>query len=343
MSSSLEKFQSLCRSLDDDGKVTVSAARSIVLYKSSGLCPADVFVDTYGALFPLKYVCSNKTVDLVKKSDWNIFGKNMEKFIETALEKESKARSNESSLKCVVKDPLKTNIVKLMETTGANCKEFRASLFQMKKLKLCGIHFFRWDGTPRQSVQEINWAICHYPSSSGEMMKVLKVLFGAAVLAALIYAISQNNAPTSNLLSPQERADIRKRLKELCLNKEDMCTKRTWDEVDDDYNLKTITAIDPVYKTAYELSSNRFTSAQHCSLIQPLARPILAKLLSSPREKIDHNNPYTKQKMDGHLINYVMIAYFRFLRNKPRLTAKEVEEFAALKKTFPRWEAEVTS
>jgi hypothetical protein len=85
------------------------------------------------------------------------------------------------------------DVIVVSITSGANCKDFRASLFEMKKLKLCGIHVFRWDGTPRQSVNEINWAICHYPSSSGDMIKVLKVLFGAAVLAALIYAMRQNN------------------------------------------------------------------------------------------------------------------------------------------------------
>jgi hypothetical protein len=183
----LQQLQSLCSSSDDDGKIAISTARSIVLYKSSGLCPADLFVDKKnGALLILNQLCSTKTFKVVKQTDWNIFGKNLEKFIDVAVEKETKARSNASSLKCVVKDPLKTKILKLMEASSGNCKDFRASLFQMKKLKLCGIHFFRWDGTPRQSVNEINWAICHYPSSSVGMMNVLKVLLKGIAFVALV-------------------------------------------------------------------------------------------------------------------------------------------------------------
>jgi hypothetical protein len=178
------KFQSLCRSLDDDGKVAVSAARSIVLYKSAGLCPANWFVDAQsGALLPLHELCSSQTFDLVNKSDSNLLDKNLEKFIDVAVEKETKARLYKS-MKCVVTVFLKAKILQLMKKSDANCKEFRATLFHMKNVKLCGIHFFRWDGTPRQSVSEINWAICHYPSSSMDMSKVLSVIFGAAVVAA---------------------------------------------------------------------------------------------------------------------------------------------------------------
>jgi hypothetical protein len=133
-------------------------------------------------------MCSNKIItNLVKKIDWNIFGKNLEKFNDVALEKETKERSNKS-VKCVVTASQKSNILKLMESSGANCKEFRASLMKIRKLKLCGIHFFRWDGTPRQSTGEINWAVCHYPSSSIDMINVLKTLLGSALVLSILYS-----------------------------------------------------------------------------------------------------------------------------------------------------------
>jgi hypothetical protein len=309
-------FQSLCRSLDDDGKVTVSAARSIVLYKSNGLCPVNLFVNENGTLLSLNEVCSPQTYNVVEKKQWKLFGKNLEKFIDVAVEKENKARSNHS-LKCVLGSGLELKILRLLLTHGENCKEFRAALLKIKNLKVRGIHFFRWDGTPRP-LNEIKWAICHYPSSSMDMSNVLKV-FGAAILASSLYAVSKYN---QQRLSPKERLDILKRLELICLNDNDIVTLDAWNKVDD-YSLKTIATILTSNKVVNVFSQG--STRRHCSLIQTLYRWINVKPSGPWR------NPYTNQFFDEREVGAIKVAYKAFLQGKLRLTAEERHELSRLR------------
>jgi hypothetical protein len=69
--------------------------------------------------------------------------------------------------------------------------EFRRDLMKNGSLKLCAIHFLRWNGEPRQSIEDVVWAVKHLSHSRKKMHGILKIVIVVGMIIAFVVAWRQ--------------------------------------------------------------------------------------------------------------------------------------------------------
>ena len=185
-----EKFQSLCSERTDDDLMRIDELRRIVLYRSNGSCPANMVLSTDdGSFLPVKQVCNDKTYAIVKKralfqiKDMDVFGDKARK-----TEVDMMATKNSKYFVSYLKNRQRAMLDELAVRHQSNCKSFRQSLLA-SGIDLVAIHVCRWDGTPRQSVAEIQSAICLYPPRPNKLWWIgfFKAMLAVTGYMALSY------------------------------------------------------------------------------------------------------------------------------------------------------------
>lgn len=175
------KFQALCGIPEgSDEPLYIGEIRQILLFRSSGLCPARLLVSMVdGSILSRKEICQPETLTWAKRKSWFDF-RGFEKLKDETTKHESKFISS-TSYKCSLSRSQADELRKMVAQCKGDCKAFRRQLLMSKNIETVSIHFFRWDGSPRASIAEIEKAICIYPSSPKRMNIFLKLFLGIVV------------------------------------------------------------------------------------------------------------------------------------------------------------------
>ena len=165
----IQAFKTLCQSSSSED-LTVQEARTILLHVSKGMIPAEKLINKDGNLFTLPEVCSRTLGELRKYSLF--LGRRQlarDDFVQ-ALKK-----SEDISEKvCYLAHDFKY-LPTLPETRND----------AMAKGATVGIHFFTWDGKPRDAA-DIHRAMCKYSTQKKAMSKVTQGLIIASVTVAIV-------------------------------------------------------------------------------------------------------------------------------------------------------------
>ena len=129
----VEAFRSICKLQKDDN---IDRAREHLLLISKGNIPASFLVDMDGRLFPMSEICS-KTIDELKRftAPWRWQRANRTKLVKTLKEAEMTVKKQDDS------SPPKKQL---------SPAEKRAKIMAQDPMALA-IHFFAWDGKPRDA------------------------------------------------------------------------------------------------------------------------------------------------------------------------------------------------
>lgn len=151
----MNTFKNLCNGRDE---LAITQVRQIALLATDGLCPGNIFLNDQGGPLNMRMTCENTYRFVAKyKPAWWHYGRSQALMFFEAMAMAVK--------RCSL-DPEKHNLLTSIP------KQKTLSFFRKMVLTTLGsdnvkaIHFFRWDGSCRSSVNEITWAICHYPSKS---------------------------------------------------------------------------------------------------------------------------------------------------------------------------------
>ena len=173
----LLQFRQMCQDADVD--MNASGVRKILLFLTDGRCPASTFmaVNT-GELLDKATVCRLASTSVMTGRMHNVgmFSGPMETQV-------AAKQKNEvfGSLKCVAGPRLQGDMQawqEEFEKTKNPVQHFRKRLAETLGPSLCGIHLFKWNGTPRSSMREIAFAVCHYEPTRKGMRKAVKVALG---------------------------------------------------------------------------------------------------------------------------------------------------------------------
>ena len=183
-----DKFKSLCSAAGTDGdSMRIDELRRIILYRSNGVCPANMILSNDdGSFLPVKQVCNDKTYAVVKRKPF-FQNKDMDVFADKARQTEVNMMATKNS-KCAIGNRQQRVLDDLALRHQNDCKAFRKGLLA-SGVDLVAIHVCRWDGTPRKSVAEIRSAICLYPSHPNKLFWIgfIKVMLAVTGYLAVTY------------------------------------------------------------------------------------------------------------------------------------------------------------
>lgn len=165
----IQAFKTLCQSSSSE-ELTVQEARTILLHVSKGMIPADKLLHKDGNLYTLPEVCSKTLGDLRK---YSLF-----------LGRRQLARDD------VVEAMKQGEAISEKVCYLAHDFVYRSTLPEtrleaMAKGATVGIHFFTWDGKPRDAA-DIHKAMCKYSTQKKVMSKVTKGLLYASATVAIV-------------------------------------------------------------------------------------------------------------------------------------------------------------
>lgn len=186
----LKSFEDLC---DAQNSLTVDQARKIVLSVTEGLCPATFLVNSAGRPLDMLSICA-KTHALVAQNSPTSTTYDLETNARNLTASETKAM-DEVCRKETTKEGL---MLQRMMETHRTLPRYRKEIVKTLKDEVKAIHFFRWDGSCRSSVDEIRWALCYYPSTKKRMdttKKVLLSLIKGVAAVGLDFLIGANRHP----------------------------------------------------------------------------------------------------------------------------------------------------
>ena len=165
----IQAFKTLCQSSSSED-LTVQEARTILLHVSKGMIPADKLLSKDGDLFTLPEVCSKTLGELRKYSLY--------------LGRRQLARDDFVQALKKVED-ISENVCYLPHdfTVDATLPETRREA--MAAGATVGIHFFTWDGKPRDAA-DIKKAMCKYSTQKKVMSEVMKGVIVASVTVAIV-------------------------------------------------------------------------------------------------------------------------------------------------------------
>lgn len=172
----------------------------MVLFRTSGQCPAQHFIDPQqGTCLSLEQVCAN-TMSLVKKAkDW--VWQRQSDFVADTQKMASAEINAKPSWRCALSRSQLAAVKTLAQEHAQNINEFR--ILVLKKIPGAkGIHFFGWDGKPR-TVAQIEWALCHYSTNAQKMERafwILVSLAGLAMFTKSAWSFGLNNSETLHAL-----------------------------------------------------------------------------------------------------------------------------------------------
>ena len=129
----VDTFKSFCKLQTDDN---LDKARESLLLISKGNIPASFLVNTDGSLLPLADVCSRTMPELKRfKAPWKWQRANRTKLVQTLKESEKVVKQEDDSPSAKRQPPITTK---------------RATIMAKDPMALA-IHFFAWDGKPRNA------------------------------------------------------------------------------------------------------------------------------------------------------------------------------------------------
>lgn len=174
-------FQEICQG----GLERVHEARSMVLLRTNGQCPARNLVDAQqGTCLPLDQVCVNSTKIVETSKDW---AWQVRTDLVADGEKMAKAEAEaKPRWRCALSRAQLSNVMKLARDHSDSVVDFRKEVLR-KVPDARGIHFFTWDGKPR-SIPQIEWALCHYSTNAQKIERVFWILVSLAGLVHITKA-----------------------------------------------------------------------------------------------------------------------------------------------------------
>ena len=167
----IEAFSKACQSNQPS---SVHEARQILIVSSQAQLPAKhLITSTDGSCKPLESVCM--CINVVKKARyWRT-----QDDIDVKAAKMAKAEVLQQ--KCDEKTKLPKRIQDIFTTYGDDVKVLRQQLMNMKGATLSAIHFFTWEGKPRNA-REIAHALCFYTPNPSNLKNIVFLLVAAAGL-----------------------------------------------------------------------------------------------------------------------------------------------------------------
>ena len=181
----LKQLRQICQ--DVDMEMNADNIRQILLHVTDGRCPASMLmnVDT-GELLDKATVCQRGAsfMEGEKLQNVGVFSRSMETQVARKMENEVFG-----SMKCVAGPRLQGDMQAWQDEfqkTASPVQHFRKRLAETLGPSLCGIHLFKWNGTPRWSMREIALAVCHYEPTKKGMRKAARVALGTVGAVALV-------------------------------------------------------------------------------------------------------------------------------------------------------------
>lgn len=183
----LAEFELSCRT----PTVDATAARAMVLFRSQGLCPAQCFVSaTNGTCHPAAKTCQN-TVHIVRqrpKWKWKT-PVPLSSFVQKMTIAEHKAMTTTPRRWCAAGSTNQKTVQRLRAQYGHRVAVFRHHVMAHLP-NVCGVHFFKWDGTPRTAA-EMEWALCYYSTRTQHVRRTVLILVSAALGIALLGGVGR--------------------------------------------------------------------------------------------------------------------------------------------------------
>lgn len=181
----MKEIRQMCQDTNVD--LNVSGIRKLVLHVTDGLCPASAFMNVNtGELFDKATVCRVASSLVMTGGMHNVgpSSKSMEAQVARKIKNEVFW-----PLECVASLSLQLMMwqwERALKKSTSPVPRFRKRLSETLGPSLRGIHLFKWDGTPRASMRDIDLAVCHYAPSKKGMSVALKALLGTVGTAALV-------------------------------------------------------------------------------------------------------------------------------------------------------------
>jgi hypothetical protein len=186
----IQAFKTLCQSSSSED-LTVQEARTILLHVSKGMIPADKLIDKDGNLFTLPEVCSKTLGDLRKYSLY--LGRRQ-------LARDDFVQALKKS------EDISENVCYLSHDFNVEATLPETRLEAMAAGATVGIHFFTWDGKPRDAA-DIRRAMCKYSTQKKVMSEVMKGLIITGVAVAILALVYKDR-----IVSPEQRKKFAERL-----------------------------------------------------------------------------------------------------------------------------------
>ena len=167
----IQAFKTLCQSSSSE-ELTVQEARTILLHVSKGMIPAEKLINKDGNLYTLPEVCSRTLGELRK---YSLFLGRRQSARDDVVEALKKGEAISEKV-CYLSHDFVYHPT-LPETRRE----------AMAKGATVGIHFFTWDGKPRDAA-DIHKAMCKYGTQKKVMSNVTKVAIASATVAIVALA-----------------------------------------------------------------------------------------------------------------------------------------------------------
>jgi len=165
----IQAFKTLCQSSSSE-ELTVQEARTILLHVSKGMIPADKLLNKDGNPYTLPEVCSKTLGDLRK---YSLFLGRRQLARDDVVEAMKQGEAISGKVCYLAHDFVYRST--LPETR----------LEAMAKGATVGIHFFTWDGKPRDAA-DIHTAMCKYSTQKKVMSNMTKGLLYASATVAIV-------------------------------------------------------------------------------------------------------------------------------------------------------------
>ena len=178
----VQQMETLCTFSPNQGSLNVKDVRKIVLYLTQGLAPFHLLADPKtGQLLSATQVCAQATKTIRKNTNTKFA--DIEEYVRVMMAAKSFVKAE---LPSVLPVELQRKIQAMAQDTPDDVAAFRAQLVK-KRVDVRGVHLFNFDGSPRCSISEIRWAICHFPVSKGKLIQTLGLIAVFGVFSGLVW------------------------------------------------------------------------------------------------------------------------------------------------------------